>query len=162
MQVIKLKKDIGLIKNICIGFLVLYTTITSAQNKSDIDSLYQVNNFLLDIRSTVNVKDWNSVKQHEKVALLLYEKAKEYEKQFPKWLKSVIPEDNWHSTKMKRQFTLILQTLALYKSDLKTFQKKLPTNQEDLEFLNNSIPKLVDAIYQYCKLAEEERLKKIH
>ena len=150
-----------MIKKISMSFFVLFTSIAFAQNKSDIDSLYQVNNFLLDIRSTVNVKDWNSVKQHEKVALL-YEKAKEYEKQFPKWLKSVIPEDNWHSTKMKRQFTLILQTLALYKSDLKTLQKKLPTNQEDLEFLNNSIPKLVDAIYQYCKLAEEERLKKIH
>ena len=150
-----------MIKNIFMGFLILFTTITIAQNKSDIDSFYQVSNYLLDIRSTVNVKDWNGAQQLIKVEQLI-EKGKGYEKQFPLWLKSVIHEDSWHSTEMKRQFTLILQTLALYKSDLKILQNKRPTNQEDLEFLNSSIPKLVDTIYYYCKLAEEERLKKIH
>lgn len=150
-----------MIKSIYIGFLVLFTTITFAQNKSDIDSLYQVKNYLLDIRSTVNVKDWNGAQQLIKVEQLI-EKGKGYETQFPLWLKTVIREDSWHSTEMKRQFTLILQTLALYKSDLKMLQNKRPTNKEDLEFLNNSIPKLVDTIYYYCKLAEEERLKKIH
>lgn len=150
-----------MIKSIYIGFLVLFTTITFAQNKSDMDSLYQVKNYLLDIRSTVNVKDWNGAQQLIKVEQLI-EKGKSYETQFPLWLKTVIREDSWHSTEMKRQFTLILQTLALYKSDLKLLQNKRPTNKEDLEFLNNSIPKLVDTIYYYCKLAEEERLKKIH
>ncbi len=150
-----------MIKSIYIGFLVLFTTITFAQNKSDIDSLYQVKNFLLDIRSTVNVKDWNGAQQLIKVEQLI-EKGKSYETQFPLWLKTVIHENSWHSKEMKRQFTLISQTLALYKSDLKTLQNKRPTNQEDLEFLNTSIPKLVDTIYYYCKLAEEERLKKIH
>jgi hypothetical protein len=150
-----------MIKSIYIGFLVLFTTITFAQNKSDMDSLYQVKNYLLDIRSTVNVKDWNGAQQLIKVEQLI-EKGKSYETQFPLWLKTVIREDSWHSTEMKRQFTLILQTLALYKSDLIMLQNKRPTNKEDLEFLNNSIPKLVDTIYYYCKLAEEERLKKIH
>lgn len=150
-----------MINNIFRVLLVLFTTINIAQNKSDIDSLYQVKNYLLEIRSTVNVKDWNGAQQLIKVEQLI-EKGKSYETQFPLWLKSVIHEDSWHSTEMKRQFTLILQTLALYKSDLKTFQNKRPTNKEDLEFLNNSIPKLVDTIYYYCKLAEEERLKKIH
>ena len=150
-----------MIKSIYIGFLVLFTTITSAQNKSDIDSLFQVKDFLLDIRSTVNVKDWNGAQQLIKVEQLI-EKGQRYETQFPLWLKTVIREDSWHSTEMKRQFTLILQTLALYKSDLKLLQNKRPTNKEDLEFLNNSIPKLVDTIYYYCKLAEEERLKRIH
>ncbi len=150
-----------MIKSIYIGFLVLFTTITFAQNKSDIDSLFQVKDFLLDIRSTVNVKDWNGAQQLIKVEQLI-EKGKSYETQFPLWLKTVIREDSWHSTEMKRQFTLILQTLALYKSDLIMLQNKRPTNKEDLEFLNNSIPKLVDTIYYYCKLAEEERLKKIH
>ena len=150
-----------MIKSIYIGFLVLFTTITFAQNKSDIDSLFQVKDFLLDIRSTVNVKDWNGAQQLIKVEQLI-EKGQSYETQFPLWLKTVIREDSWHSTEMKRQFTLILQTLALYKSDLIMLQNKRPTNKEDLEFLNNSIPKLVDTIYYYCKLAEEERLKKIH
>ena len=150
-----------MIKSIYIGFLVLFTTITFAQNKSDIDSLFQVKNYLLDIRSTVNVKDWNGAQQLIKVEQLI-EKGKGYETQFPLWLKTVIREDSWHSTEMKRQFTLILQTLALYKSDLKMLQNKRPTNQEELEYLNRKIPKLVDTIYYYCKLAEEERLKKIH
>ena len=150
-----------MIKSIYIGFLVLFTTITFAQNKSDMDSLYQVKNYLLDIRSTVNVKDWNGAQQLIKVEQLI-EKGKSYETQFPLWLKTVIREDSWHSTEMKRQFTLILQTLALYKSDLKMLQNKRPTNQEELEYLNRKIPKLVDTIYYYCKLAEEERLKKIH
>lgn len=150
-----------MIKSIYIGFLVLFTTITFAQNKSDIDSLYQVKNYLLDIRSTVNVKDWNGAQQLIKVEQLI-EKGQRYETQFPLWLKTVIREDSWHSTEMKRQFTLILQTLALYKSDLIMLQNKRPTNQEELEYLNRKIPKLVDTIYYYCKLAEEERLKKIH
>lgn len=150
-----------MIKSIYIGFLVLFTTITFAQNKSDIDSLYQVKNYLLDIRSTVNVKDWNGAQQLIKVEQLI-EKGQSYETQFPLWLKTVIREDSWHSTEMKRQFTLILQTLALYKSDLIMLQNKRPTNQEELEYLNRKIPKLVDTIYYYCKLAEEERLKKIH
>ena len=150
-----------MIKSIYIGFLVLFTTITFAQNKSDIDSLFQVKDFLLDIRSTVNVKDWNGAQQLIKVEQLI-EKGKGYETQFPLWLKTVIREDSWHSTEMKRQFTLILQTLALYKSDLIMLQNKRPTNQEELEYLNRKIPKLVDTIYYYCKLAEEERLKKIH
>ena len=150
-----------MIKSICMVFLVLFTTITFAQNKSDIDSLYQVKNYLLDIRSTVNVKDWNGAQQLIKLEQLI-EKGKSYETQFPLWLKTVIREDSWHSTEMKRQFTLILQTLALYKSDLKMLQNKRPTNQEELEYLNRKIPKLVDTIYYYCKLAEEERLKKIH
>ena len=150
-----------MIKSIYIGFLVLFTTITFAQNKSDIDSLFQVKNYLLDIRSTVNVKDWNGAQQLIKVEQLI-EKGQRYETQFPLWLKTVIREDSWHSTEMKRQFTLILQTLALYKSDLKMLQNKRPTNQEELEYLNRKIPKLVDTIYYYCKLAEEERLKKIH
>ena len=150
-----------MIKSIYIGFLVLFTTITFAQNKSDMDSLFQVKDFLLDIRSTVNVKDWNGAQQLIKVEQLI-EKGKSYETQFPLWLKTVIREDSWHSTEMKRQFTLILQTLALYKSDLKMLQNKRPTNQEELEYLNRKIPKLVDTIYYYCKLAEEERLKKIH
>lgn len=150
-----------MIKSIYIGFLVLFTTITFAQNKSDIDSLFQVKDFLLDIRSTVNVKDWNGAQQLIKVEQLI-EKGQRYETQFPLWLKTVIREDSWHSTEMKRQFTLILQTLALYKSDLKMLQNKRPTNQEELEYLNRKIPKLVDTIYYYCKLAEEERLKKIH
>lgn len=150
-----------MIKSICMVFLVLFTTITIAQNKSDIDSLYQVNNFLLDIRSTVNLKKWNGAQQLIKVEQLI-EKGKGYETQFPLWLKTVIREDSWHSIEMKRQFTLILQTLALYKSDLKMLQNKRPTNQEELEYLNRKIPKLVDTIYYYCKLAEEERLKKTH
>ena len=150
-----------MIKSIYIGFLVLFATITFAQNKSDMDSLFQVKVFLLDIRSTVNVKDWNGAQQLIKVEQLI-EKGKSYETQFPLWLKTVIREDSWHSTEMKRQFTLILQTLALYKSDLIMLQNKRPTNQEELEYLNRKIPKLVDTIYYYCKLAEEERLKKIH
>ena len=150
-----------MIKSIYIGFLVLFATITFAQNKSDMDSLFQVKNYLLDIRSTVNVKDWNGAQQLIKVEQLI-EKGQRYETQFPLWLKTVIREDSWHSTEMKRQFTLILQTLALYKSDLIMLQNKRPTNQEELEYLNRKIPKLVDTIYYYCKLAEEERLKKIH
>lgn len=148
-------------QNITLFLIVFLFSISYSQNKSDIDSLYQVKDFLLDIRSTVNVKDWNGAQQLIKVEQLI-EKGQRYETQFPLWLKTVIREDSWHSTEMKRQFTLILQTLALYKSDLKTFQNKRPTNQEELEYLNRKIPKLVDTIYYYCKLAEEERLKKIH
>jgi hypothetical protein len=149
-----------MIKKISFVFVLLVTSMMFAQNKNQIDSLYQVKNYLLDLRSTVVKNDWNTNEQLIKVSQLM-EKGKVYEKQFPIWLNAVLHEDSWHYTEMKRQFTLILQTLALYNSDLKTSQTKSPSNQ-DLEFLNTRIPKLIDEIYYYCKLAEEERLKKIH
>ena len=142
-------------------FIVLFTSMMFAQNKNHIDSLYQVKNYLLDLRSTIIKNDGNTNEQLVKVAQLM-EKGKVYEKQFPIWLNAVLHEDSWHYTEMKRQFILILQTLALYNSDLKAKPNQLPNNLDDLKFLNSSIPKLVDAIYFYCKLAEEERLKKTH
>lgn len=141
-----------------IGLLV---STSYSQNKSDTDSLYQVKKYLLAIKSTVNVKDWNGDLQLKNVGQLI-EKGKAYETQFPIWLKTVINEDSWHYTEMKRQFNLILQTLALYKSDLMASPNKRPTHIDDLDFLNSSIPRLIDAINYSCKLAEEERLKKTH
>ena len=149
-----------MIKHGLLSICLLFVLPINAQNKSHIDSLYQVKSYLLDLRSTIIKNDGNTNEQLVKVAQLM-EKGMVYEKQFPIWLKTVIHQDSWHYTEMQRQFTLILQTLALYKSDLKTSRNKNPSNQ-DLEFLNTRIPKLVDAIYFYCKLAEEERLKKTH
>ncbi|WP_159801788.1 hypothetical protein [Flavobacterium sp. MK4S-17] len=148
-------------QNITLFLMVFLFSTSYSQNKSDIDSLYQVKNFLLDIRSTVNLKKWNGAQQLTDVTQLL-EKGKTYEKQFPVWLKTVLHEDNWHFKEINRQFKLILQTLALYNSDLNANPDQGPANQEDLEFLNIRIPRLVDDIYHYCKLAEDERLKKIH
>ena len=150
-----------MIKKISFVFVLLFTSMMFAQNKNHIDSLYQVKNYLLDLRSTVIKNDWNTNEQLIKVSQLM-EKGKDYEKQFPIWLNAVLHEDSWHYTEMQRQFTLILQTLALYKSDLKAKPNQRPNNLDDLKFLNNSIPKLVDEIYYYCKLVEEERLKNTH
>ncbi len=150
-----------MIKHGLLSICLLFVLPINAQNKSHIDSLYQVKNYLLDLRSTIIKNNGNTNEQLVKVAQLM-EKGKVYEKQFPIWLNAVLHEDSWHYTEMKRQFTLILQTLALYNSDLKAKPNQLPNNLDDLKFLNSSIPKLVDAIYFYCKLAEEERLKKTH
>jgi DNA repair ATPase RecN len=150
-----------MIKHGVISICLLFFLAINAQNKNHIDSLYQVKNYLLDLRSTVIKNDWNTNEQLIKVSQLM-EKGKDYEKQFPIWLNAVLHEDSRHYTEMQRQFTLILQTLALYKSDLKAKPNQLPNNLDDLKFLNNSIPKLVHEIYYYCKLAEEERLKNTH
>ena len=69
-------------------FVLLFTSIMFAQNKSHIDSLYQVKNYLLDLRSTVIKNDGNTNEQLVKVAQLM-EKGKVYEKQFPIWLNAV-------------------------------------------------------------------------
>jgi hypothetical protein len=150
-----------MIKKISFVFVLLVTSLMFAQNKNHIDSLYQVKNYLLDLRSTVNSEDWNPKDQLIKVSQLI-EKGKGYEKQFPIWLNAVLHKESRHYTEMKRQFTLILQTLALHNSDLKAKPSQRPNNLDDLKFLNTRIPKLIDEIYYYCKLAEEERLKKIH
>lgn len=142
-------------------FILLFTSCMFAQNKSHMDSLYQVKNYLLDLRGTVIKNDWNTNEQLIKVSQLM-EKGKVYEKQFPIWLNAVVHKDSRHYTEMNRQFTLILQTLALYNSDLKAKPNQLPNNLDDLMFLNTSIPKLVHEINYYCKLSEEERLKKTH
>jgi hypothetical protein len=139
----------------------LFIITTNSQNKNDIDSLHQVKNYLLDLKSTVIKNDWNTNEQLTKVSQLM-EKGKVYEKQFPIWLNAVVHKDSRHYTEMNRQFTLILQTLALYNSDLKAKPNQLPNNLDDLMFLNTSIPKLVHEINYYCKLSEKELLKKTH
>ena len=75
-----------MIKKISMSFFVLFTSIAFAQNKSDIDSLYQVKDYLLGIRSTVNVENCKEEEQLIKVSRLI-EKVKKYETQYPLWLK---------------------------------------------------------------------------
>lgn len=132
-----------------------------AQDKKSIDSLLQVKNYLLEIKTTVNVEKWNGEVQKNKIRHLI-EKGIVYDKNFSVWFKKMLPREMKSCSSLHRDFKLIIQTLALYHSDIKTNPEIRPANQSDLKFLNHSIPRLVDEIYRYCKLAEEERLKKIH
>lgn len=73
-------------------------------------------------------------------------------------MKGAKKENRWHYNELINQLTLVTQTLALYKSDLKSNNYKRPTNIDDLIFFNKNIPALIRNITQYCKMAEEEIL----
>lgn len=101
--------------------------------------------------------EWNGEKQFQKVNQLL-EDGKKFQKKFPVWLKKINSENEESNKKLINKLSLITQTLALYKSDLKANNYKRPTNIEDLIFLNNKIPILIRDIIHFSKMAEEKIL----
>lgn len=144
-------------KKILFAIFILVFNYSNAQERRYIDSLFIVTNYLSEIDSTVKVKKWNGEHQFQKVSQLL-EEGKVFQKKFPIWLKGAKKENRWHYNELINQLTLVTQTLALYKADLKSSNYKRPANVDDLIFFSTNIPILIRDITQYCKMTEEEIL----
>ena len=138
-----------MIKSIYIGFLVLFTTITFAQNKSDIDSLFQVKDYLLNVKHCINQEQT----VEEKTAQLkrFIKLASSQEAIFERNATAII-KNKKELKQLKTTLHFILQSIILYHEDINQNGK----SPKESFYLNKNIPPLVDKIYYYCKVAEIE------
>ena len=149
MPVTPLKKDLGMIRIILIIVFFSFCHFSLAQNRSAIDSLFQVKDYLLNVKHCINEEQT----RQEKIAQLkqFIKLASSQEAIFERNATAVI-KNKKELKQLKTTLHFILQSIILYHEDINQ-NGKSPT--ESL-YLNKNIPPLVDKIYYYCKVAEIE------
>ena len=149
MPVTPLKKDLGMIRIILIIVFFSFCHFSLAQNRSAIDSLFQVKDYLLNVKLCINEEQTGE----EKIAQLkqFIKLASSQEAIFERNATTII-KNKQELKQLKTTLHSILQSIILYYEDINQ-NGKSPT--ESL-YLNKNIPPLVDKIYYYCKI---EKLK---
>lgn len=142
-------------KKILLLFLLI--SIFANAQKSRIDSLLVISDYLSEIRNTVNENSIDKVQRLQKLKVLIKE-ASAKEKNFKSNLKEIIPTNNYDYKMMTNRFHLILQSLVLYKSDISNNNNGL----SEKKYLNQNIPPLIDKINYHCKIFEEKINFKTH
>lgn len=142
-------------KKILLLFLLI--SIFANAQKSRIDSLLVISDYLSEIRNTVNENSIDKVQRLQKLKVLITE-ASAKEKNFKSNLKEIIPTNNYDYKMMTNRFHLILQSLVLYKSDISNNNNGL----SEKKYLNQNIPPLIDKINYHCKIFEEKINFKTH
>ena len=127
---------------------MLVSVFVNAQ-KSTVNRLLMINDYLSEIRTTVNTK--NLQKQQLQKLEILIKEASAKEKQFRSDLKEVIPTESLDYKTMTDSCHLILQSMALYRSDISNNESGL----SEKRFLIQNIPLLIDQILYHCKRFEE-------
>ena len=138
-----------MIKKAIIVFILLLGNFSLAQNRSAIDSLFQVKDYLLNVKHCINEEQTGE----EKIAQLkqFIKLASSQEAIFERNATAII-KNKKELKQLKTTLHFILQSIILYHEDINQ-NGKSPT--ESL-YLNKNIPPLVDKIYYYCKVAEIE------
>ena len=138
-----------MMKKTIIVFILLLGNFSLAQNRSAIDSLFQVKDYLLNVKHCINEEQTGE----EKIAQLkqFIKLASSQEAIFERNATAII-KNKKELKQLKTTLHFILQSIILYHEDINQ-NGKSPT--ESL-YLNKNIPPLVDKIYYYCKVAEIE------
>ena len=138
-----------MMKKAIIVFILLLGNFSLAQNRSAIDSLFQVKDYLLNVKHCINEEQT----RQEKIAQLkqFIKLASSQEAIFERNATAII-KNKKELKQLKTTLHFILQSIILYHEDINQ-NGKSPT--ESL-YLNKNIPPLVDKIYYYCKVAEIE------
>ena len=138
-----------MMKKAIIVFILLLGNFSLAQNRSAIDSLFQVKDYLLNVKHCINEEQT----REEKIAKLkqFIKLASSQEAIFERNATTII-KNKQELKQLKTTLHFILQSIILYHEDINQ-NGKSPT--ESL-YLNKNIPPLVDKIYYYCKVAEIE------
>lgn len=138
-----------MMKKAIIVFILLLGNFSLAQNRSAIDSLFQVKDYLLNVKHCINGEQT----REEKIAQLkqFIKLASSQEAIFERNATAII-KNKKELKQLKTTLHFILQSIILYHEDINQ-NGKSPT--ESL-YLNKNIPPLVDKIYYYCKVAEIE------
>ena len=138
-----------MIKKAIIVFILLLGNFSLAQNGSAIDSLFQVKDYLLNVKHCINEEQTGE----EKIAQLkqFIKLASSQEAIFERNATAII-KNKKELTQLKTTLHFILQSIILYHEDINQ-NGKSPTESF---YLNKNIPPLVDKIYYYCKVAEIE------
>ncbi|MGB3107969.1 hypothetical protein [Sphingobacterium siyangense] len=133
---------------------LLAPLLTNAQYTKNIDSLFTVKDYLLDISNTVRSKQNNE----KKIAKLgeLIRSATSKKAVFDRNLTKIIKEDE-DTDRLKSMFNLAMQSMVLYRSDLlNNFD-----NQTEASYLYEKLSILIFKIYFYCDSAQHQQLKNL-
>ena len=138
-----------MMKKAIIVFILLLGNFSLAQNRSAIDSLFQVKDYLLNVKHCINEEQTGE----EKIAQLkqFIKLASSQEAIFERNATAII-KNKKELKQLKTTLHFILQSIILYHEDINQ-NGKSPTESF---YLNKNIPPLVDKIYYYCKVAEIE------
>lgn len=142
-----------MIKKAIIVFILLLVNFSLAQNRSAIDSLFQVKDYLLNVKHCINEEQTGE----EKIAQLkqFIKLASSQEAIFERNATAII-KNKKELTQLKTTLHFILQSIILYHEDINQ-NGKSPTESF---YLNKNIPPLVDKIYYYCKIEKLEEQKR--
>lgn len=148
-----MKKDLGMIKIMSTIVLFVFSYFSLAQNRNAIDSLFQVKDYLLNVKHCINEEQTGE----EKIAQLkqFIKLASSQEAIFERNATAVI-KNKQELKQLKTTLHFILQSIVLYHEDIKQ-KGKSPTESM---YLNKNIPLLVDKIYYYCKIEKLEEQKR--
>ena len=138
-----------MMKKAIIVFILLLVNFSLAQNRSAIDSLFQVKDYLLNVKHCINEEQTGE----EKIAQLkqFIKLASSQEAIFERNATAII-KNKKELKQLKTTLHFILQSIILYHEDINQ-NGKSPTESM---YLNKNIPLIVDKIYYYCKVAEIE------
>jgi len=142
-----------MMKKAIIVFILLLVNFSLAQNRSAIDSLFQVKDYLLNVKHCINEEQTGE----EKIAQLkqFIKLASSQEAIFERNATAII-KNKKELTQLKTTLHFILQSIILYHEDINQ-NGKSPTESF---YLNKNIPPLVDKIYYYCKIEKLEEQKR--
>lgn len=142
-----------MMKKAIIVFILLLGNFSLAQNRSAIDSLFQVKDYLLNVKHCINEEQTGE----EKIAQLkqFIKLASSQEAIFERNATAVI-KNKKELKQLKTTLHFILQSIILYHEDINQ-NGKSPTESF---YLNKNIPPLVDKIYYYCKIEKLEEQKR--
>lgn len=142
-----------MIKKAIIVFILLLGNFSLAQNRSAIDSLFQVKDYLLNVKHCINEEQTGE----EKIAQLkqFIKLASSQEAIFERNATAII-KNKKELKQLKTTLHFILQSIILYHEDINQ-NGKSPTESF---YLNKNIPPLLDKIYYYCKIEKLEEQKR--
>ena len=144
-----MKKDLGMIKIMSTIVLFVFSYFSLAQNRNAIDSLFQVKDYLLNVKHCINQEQ---TVEEKTIQLKRFIKlASSQEAIFERNATAVI-KNKQELKQLKTTLHFILQSIVLYHEDIKQ-KGKSPTESM---YLNKNIPLLVDKIYYYCKIEKLE------
>ena len=148
-----MKKDLGMIKIMSTIVLFVFSYFSLAQNRNAIDSLFQVKDYLLNVKHCINQ---GQTVEEKTIQLKRFIKlASSQEAIFERNATAVI-KNKQELKQLKTTLHFILQSIVLYHEDIKQ-KGKSPTESM---YLNKNIPLLVDKIYYYCKIEKLEEQKR--
>lgn len=134
-----------MIKRLLVCLFLAGPLAAGAQPTGRADSLWVAENYLTSIQQTIN-----NTKLAEKQRLVqldsLTRLATGYKQLFAAELKKVVSDDQEREN-MNRSLNYILQSMVLYKSDIKKNNyKRSKSSNTELSYLNTNIPRLLSLI----------------
>ncbi|SHK55743.1 hypothetical protein [Epilithonimonas mollis] len=136
-------------KNLFFIFLLVSVPLYSQASKN-IDSLFLVKDYLQNIRTTVNSKI-NNQKKTEKLDSLI-RTATKYKTIFDRNIRAIV-KIREEETELRTAINFILQSMVLYRSDLKDRSE----NRTEILYLNKNIPILINKIYYHTRMVNSAK-----